>query len=637
MQLFLAAAIGAAAAQETPGGRIHNLKVLSDRIDDVTTPENILRSFVRPGMSDAERAEALFRAVVKYRHQASPPDEKLAADWEAHDPVKLLNVYGYCMCCCHSSLIAALNRLDGREARGRILEGHSVAEVFYGGGWHMYDPSLINYFPKPDGTIASVDEIAAAVGAWYEKNPEYRGNEPKLRALHASDGWTGWKRGPELLARSPFYDATGWWPARTHGWYATMIEYGNAQGVYEYGYQVGHRALVSLRPGESFTREAGHRGLHVNGDPGWEGLKARAPDDDLVYVPKYLPGYTGGLVGNGVHRYAPDLSGLEQAAEAFENLAFGGGALRPKAAGKPGIAVIEMRSPYVYLGGRVRIKAAGGGVELSVSTNNGRTFTPVGKAGATVELGERILRRYAYWLRLEVGAGSSVESLVIENDFQHAPRSMAWLGRGKNTITVAADGDPGIGVRTVACRITPDAAFSANETSASMGVTFENLEVVDGACWWKGGVGALTVPIEAPGPIVALRFSAQIRARGEKDLIKMLASTDGGKSWAEAGRIAGPTPGTTRSFAFKPADTAARRALMRFELTGNNTVGIFNFRLDADYEDPRASPLRSLVVVHRWSEGGREKVLERRIEALPATYTIEAAEEPVMGSVTIRY
>jgi hypothetical protein len=87
------------AESPTSGARVNNLKVLSDKIDDVTTPENILRSFVRPGMTDAERAKALWAAAVKCRHQAPPPNEYLAGDWEAHDPVKLFNVYGYCMCC----------------------------------------------------------------------------------------------------------------------------------------------------------------------------------------------------------------------------------------------------------------------------------------------------------------------------------------------------------------------------------------------------------------------------------------------------------------------------------------------------------------------------------------------------------
>ena len=128
-----------AAAEERPArtGRLHNLKVLSDKVDDVSTVENILKSFVKPRMTDAERARALWTAAVKYRHQAPPPNEFLAADWEAHDPVKLFNVYGYCMCCCSSALIEALNRLDGREVRGRILTGHSVPEVFYDGSWHM--------------------------------------------------------------------------------------------------------------------------------------------------------------------------------------------------------------------------------------------------------------------------------------------------------------------------------------------------------------------------------------------------------------------------------------------------------------------------------------------------------------------
>src|SRR5436305_10180322 len=141
----------ATSAQAATGsaGRINNLKVLSDKIDDVTTPENIVKSFIKPAMSDAERSRALWQAAVKYRHQTAPPNEYLAADWETHDPVKIFNVYGYCMCCCSSALIEALNRADGREARGRILNGHSVPEVSYGGGWHMFDASLLTHFPNP--------------------------------------------------------------------------------------------------------------------------------------------------------------------------------------------------------------------------------------------------------------------------------------------------------------------------------------------------------------------------------------------------------------------------------------------------------------------------------------------------------
>src|SRR5690242_6823663 len=91
--LILVSVGTARAADRGPqgGGRVNNLKVLSDKVDDVTTVENILRSFVRPGMSDAERSKALWTAAVRYRHQSVPPNEFLAGDWEAHDPVKLFN------------------------------------------------------------------------------------------------------------------------------------------------------------------------------------------------------------------------------------------------------------------------------------------------------------------------------------------------------------------------------------------------------------------------------------------------------------------------------------------------------------------------------------------------------------------
>ena len=118
-----------------------------------------------------------------------------------------------------------------------------------------------------------------------------------------------------------------------------MSEYDRKSEVYEYGYQVGHRALFSLRPGESFVREAGNRGLHINMDvdPNWDGLKARAPENDLVYLKEFFPGYRGGVAANGVHRYAPNLAAgdLARGAEVFDNLASGGSPAAPGQEARP--------------------------------------------------------------------------------------------------------------------------------------------------------------------------------------------------------------------------------------------------------------------------------------------------------------
>lgn len=641
------------AAEPASGGRVNNLKVLSNRIDDVTTVENIFASFTKEGMIAADRSKALWKAAIRYRHQTQPPNEYLAADWEAHDPVKLFNVYGYCMCCCSSAVIEALNRLDGREARGRILNGHSVPEVRYGDGWHMFDASLINYFPRPgDGVVASVDEIAASVRGWHDKNPGYRNQGDKLVQLMRQDGWTGWKKhGPEMLAATPFL-SSGYYPARTHGWDSTMIEYDRQSETYEYGYQVGHRALFSLRPGESFVREAGNRGLHVNQETlkDWPMLKARAPDEDLVYLKEFLPGYTGGVVANGYHRYAPDIAGngLAEGADVHANVMVDSdGVLRPQGVDKPGVIVIPMSSPYVYVGGRIILKTVcktkDDRITIALSTNNGRTFTtvanaPVGQKETTVDLGSRILRRYAYWLRVELSAatagGAGLGSLQIENDIQHAPRTLPWLGQGANTLTVAADRDKALASRTIACRITPDPSFIKNESTGSMGVVFDNLDVRDGSCWWKGGTGTMTVPVETPGDLTALHLCTHFRARGARDLIRVLASFDAGKKWREVGQHAGPTPGHTDILRFTDVPIGIRQALLRFELTGNNTVGLFSFRVDADYLDPKAdSRHRPFDVIYRWKEDGREKTHQARVTQLPYRYQIDTVGVPEMASV----
>jgi hypothetical protein len=656
--LTLAGTIGLAAVtygQKTAGARINNLKVLSDKIDDVTTADNILKSFVKAGMSDAQRAKALWRAAVKYRHQTAPPNEFLAADWEAHDPVKLFNVYGYCMCCCSSALIEALNRLDGRRARGRILNGHSVPEVCYSGAWHMFDASLITYFPKPKtGEVASVDEISGALASWYAKNPGYRKNGAKLAELMRGDGWRAWKsKGPELLAHCPYYHL-GFLPARTHGWNDTMVEYDRKSEVYEYGYQVGHRALFSLRPGESMVREAGNRGLHVNmlDAATWDGLKARAPDGDLTYVKEFFPGFRGRVVGNGRHRYHPDLAsgGLAAGAETYENLASGSfPALQVKKPGKPGVAVIQMSSPYVYLGGELMMtvvrKTASDRVAVSISTNYGRTFQPLwtmkktGTAEAVVDLRDRIFRRYVYWLKIEIAAArqenAGLEKLAIENDIQHAPRTLPWLGKGKNTITVAADCDQPLATRTIACRITADPKFNKNETAAGMGIKTDNLDLRYDAYWWKGGIGAMIVPVETPGDMVAVRFGVHGRARGTKDVIKMQVSFDGGKTWKEAAQIKGPTQGRTEYFRYARIPAGTRSALLRYQLTGNNTVGILSFRVDADYKDPLAQGApRPFDVIYRWKENGKEKTERFMVKKLPFKYGITTKADPEMVSVT---
>jgi hypothetical protein len=170
-----------------PVGVVSHVKVLSDKVRDVSSMEAWKRSFLRDDMTDEQKAIAVWKSVVTHRYQDAPPIEFLHEGC-VHDAIKTFNVYGYGMCCCASANVEQLARYVGLDARGWGIRLHSVPEVYYDNSWHMLDTSLVNYFPRPDGKAAGVEEIVAAVKGWLEKHPEYRKNDAKLREFHQSRG-----------------------------------------------------------------------------------------------------------------------------------------------------------------------------------------------------------------------------------------------------------------------------------------------------------------------------------------------------------------------------------------------------------------------------------------------------------------
>ena len=97
-------------------GVVSHVKVLSDKVEDVSSPEAWKKTYIKPGMSDQEKALAIWKTVVKYRHQTAPPNECLQDN--VHDVFKTIHVYGYGMCCCASSHVETLARYLGMPARG---------------------------------------------------------------------------------------------------------------------------------------------------------------------------------------------------------------------------------------------------------------------------------------------------------------------------------------------------------------------------------------------------------------------------------------------------------------------------------------------------------------------------------------
>jgi hypothetical protein len=498
--------------------------------------------------------------------------------------------------------------------------------------------------------VASVEEIGAAVKGWLEKNPECKGNDAKLRQFHQANGWLGWKRGPELLNHSPFFDWSGWWPAKTHGWYATMQEYDGSHNTpfsYEYGYSQGYEVNIQLRPGERLSRNWFNTGSHVNGilnDGGAPGcLKEKVGEGSLAYATQYGD-LTTGRIGSGTLEYDVPLADgtFRSGAWKTENLACksednAGPAVHAKDAAQPGVLEIRIPSSYVYLGGEVALDAVlgdGGTLRLFLSDTNGLDWKEVAsldKSGPQkIDLQKFVLRRYDYLLRFVLsGKGTGLESLKIANVIQCSQRALPTLAKGENTITFTAGPQEGT--------ITIDATSYNNTKGKNVSLAdFQpTLKNVNPQYFRVEGEPAeVTIPISTPGEMTRLRFGGFFRARDKRDQWDAAVSFDGGKTFKTVDTYVGPAQGKCKYTTVSEIPSGTTTAQIRWSGTQRNTTCLFSVRIDADYRQPHGG-FRPVKVTYVWEEGGLEKK-DIHIAAQPSeTYKIACQSTPTMKSIVL--
>jgi hypothetical protein len=642
--VVLGISLSLGAQDQKPVGVVSHVKVLSDRVQDVSSLEAWKKSYLRDDMSDREKALAIWRTVVAHQHQDSPPLEFLQNEDDVLDPFKIFNVYGYSFCGVAASEIESLARSVGLEARGHTIVAHVVPEVMWNGRWHLLDASLINYFVKPDGDVAGVEELIASLSAWYEEHPELKKNDPALRQFGMN--W-GWKHGPALLANSTFYDKDGWLPAATHGWYSTMQEYdGSTHFAYENGYSLGYQVNVQLRKGERLTRNWSNKGLYANmdgtgGAPGC--MTGQVGQGAMRYTPFYGD-LAPGRVGNGVHEYDVPLAdgAFRLGALAAQNLASKSEdgkdpAVHVKDAGKPGVYVVRMPTSYVYLTGAVIFDAvvgAGGSVVVSFSDNNGLDWTEIANvkaAGAQkVDLSKLVLRRYDYRLKFEMkGEGTGLNALRIVHDVQHSQRPLPALALGKNTIAFSSENEG---------TVTVEAATNLKNKDKQVVYTDFHPQMTgigDPMISATQPPSEIVFPIETPADMKRLRVSTFYRVRDARDAWDVAVSFDDGKTFKPLGTCEGPRVFFGKYFVVEDVPAATRKALVKWSCDGvRNAVMIFNFRIDADYVEPQ-SGFAPVKVTYLWTEDGAEKTDVHVAKTPTDTWTIACAKKPVMKSLIV--
>ncbi len=235
--------------------------VLSPRIllngepDDVSV-EKMARDICRSSKTDREKAEALWD-FVRRRTIHSCPDVAVPGR-VSYDALTVLNEMGYGCCDQVAPALAALWRGAGLKSRLAIMGFHTVPEVFYEDGWHLYDPDHKLYYLLEDGrTVASAWQLAC--------KPERVAETPDPSGVDAA--WMASKYeadGPNaryVEIQDPPPDASFWLPPRsslTFAVTASRLKRSDLRPV----------STDPMIPPPNFSVARFH-GVLKFGDPGW--------------------------------------------------------------------------------------------------------------------------------------------------------------------------------------------------------------------------------------------------------------------------------------------------------------------------------------------------------------------------------
>jgi len=367
------------------------------RNDFRSVPEIVARA-VRPGMTDREKAIALWRLQTTHRFHASSGDN------EVNDPVKVFNVYGYTTCGNDSICLAGLWKAAGLTVRPARCPGHCISQAFFDGRWNLLDGDMGPfYLLRDNATIAGERDLVR--------------DHDLLKRSHTSGILDPDSRANDEGNAALFLSETDWPGTRDSVRNTTMN--------------------MTLRPGEAIVWRWGHL----------TPVKYHGPTDLKVWGPrsdggKVWGGHAVDRVCNGSWEYRPDFTRdlWRKGAEKVENVTGERGELVLET-GKTGVIVWKMRSPYPFVGGK--LDADGTGVKFSLSWDGAKWHDLNDGLDAMFHFPHKGDARYEYRLRCELPAGSRLRRLAIHNDLQMAPLALPEMVVGENRF-IYTDETPGL-------------------------------------------------------------------------------------------------------------------------------------------------------------------------------------------------
>lgn len=380
--------------------------VINDR-GNWYTFDSLLAEFTRGATTDQEKVYFIWQSMRENLYHESP----LFGDAEPHDPVKLLNIFGFNLCDDAGSAGCSLFYHAGfKKSKNRALHGHVQCEAFVGSAYQFMDIDMdCFYLDRENERPVSGDECA-------------RDHDLVRRELNYG----------QVVSRFVSSDR----PAALFGPDDRQFD----------ARLRGHEIAYVLRPGEKAIFR-------------WDNMgKYCAENKQRAHRPRYF--------GNSRFVYRPrlELGRVKAEAEAVVDVAqapANGKSHRLAGTSPRAYVTYAIKVPYAVAGGAVRAEFSGldprdrFSIALSVDGKTWKelwTKQGVGAHAADVALDGHLelLRapaKYSFHVRVGLGSVSrprsaSLHALEIETDVLAAPVSLPRLRLGTNHV-VYTDGTEG--------------------------------------------------------------------------------------------------------------------------------------------------------------------------------------------------
>ncbi len=563
------------------GAQLCNVRIVTDASPDYHDLSGMVRSITSRWETPEQKCWAMFYWNHIARRQTNPMHLHGMA---LTDPIRQFNDYGHTMC----STISGINQ--------SIWEHMG----FYDGRWHMYDNSLSAIYTLCDGkTVAGVEDIGRIMACAASAGRSEPGHIARYHCL-TSTSPNGFLIGADTI-RSLDEE------------YRCFNPNGLKLRTYFYDWDYGHRYILNLRDGESYTRF--YRSL---GD---------APD---YYVPN-----------NGKDPEAPNRRYHIR----------GNGRWTWKPTSHPADGIYKINSANVATS--LRIKASLSierSASLLISTNNGLIWkkfwasTGPGDFSGEFSLTDEVNGAYEILVKADLDR-ATVRSIAFETTTQLNSKTQPRLNLGRNIIHVGA------GEQSDSIVLWPELH---NNRYKELIVEERNIASATKHPGYQGAIhpakakedAYVVYRIDTPRDMTRFTYGGRFFNRASRSRIEMQHSLDDGQTWTTSWTLTDTSqPWDVIHYETIQAPAGRKSVLIKYVMNttdpSSGGCSIYAVRMEANHR-PVAPTSAPMEVTFTWKEPQKDRSLIERshtqlIESLPCKYTINVGGEdhPVMESLAV--